>query len=885
MKIKIIRKILAFAIVVSTVATMPGVASAIPKKSDPSAGKESKTNAKKSDQGEEEEEEEINTNEIKLNKQSQAEINEEEEEINTNEIKLNKQLQDEINEEEEEKLKSSKMIAELDEMLRNVSFDGWDKSKEPLFLDYVNKLSGIYHKRFRGFFENRKADILGLLSRCDRKDNRVAEICCQLCDRARYLELNLNELDSIADIFLGYESQFDGRGDEYEKFEVAHVQIWREVYQLFQKYEGYLFSDFYSGQIALKFMQILHHLTKYIGCNPYYDVLLEMDYLAQSSIFWELFSPQQISDTIDAMYKLLNSVNGEEVSVVNYVNIIVGLAENCQSIGCVAEQVSKLRDIAVKLICDEKFSTSNIKNGCVKTILRLKETGILAGLSPQQNLKILYKLAENIDRLPYALIVEFDEKCSMSIVDKPWESTSKDIISYFGRNIDYNEFKCDEEHAKKTVFIINELISASETARKNPLVFDVLNRCVNVNQCSVYMWVLVTLSEMSWDKSMFYIVKLKMPQILDILKKCALTDAGQLPVTSIVASFINNGFIKGASNDEKKKLVEILNECFIEGTAHSNVMYSLKKLLFYPGNSYDVSCSIIKLLLKFSKTEDEKSQVLEHIKHFLSSLDPNELRVNWQPGNLSEVLNFLLEHYDNSKMSPALYITGILVHAGLIGCDKTDMELINKILIKYSQNKFWREFIVDFIGRLFQIHYNDGAFKSEGYSFIYDYSEIEKIMSILDKCSNDCDGDIIIKVMNVVRFMKSFYKNVKNDYKYLIIKNLILFMNKFTNSNVLRSQNVNFISELLRDGCFSKDYVFVTLDLLNKCSRYASNDLKNNILIIVGNLIRGEYINSENFELCQHTLEVVMLNCANCSKWKETFALIDNLKINSKFGK
>ena len=921
MKIKIIRKILAFAIVASTVATMPGVASAIPKKSNPSVGKESKTDDKKSDQDEEEEEEEeeeINTSATKLNKEQQSKINDkcdkkpnqikinDEKEISTNEIKSEQQSQTKMIEEDQEKsaqAKANDMILKLDNLLNQNSFNASEKSA---FLGYVGELSGRYSNNFYDYFQKRKTVILDLLAECDRKDETVVEICLRLCDLMKNSQFNKYELEKILDIFLDYESQFDGQGDEYAACEFMHAKIWRVVYKLFENYSKDLLFPPYYGQGICKFMTIFRYLIKYIGDDPDYDVLSGMDYFARNPRFLKLFSPPQLSDTIDAMHSLLTRAGGKKVCVVDYANIIVGLVENCFSKGCGTEQISKLRDIVIKLVCDEKFSNLNMRNGvdsCVGIISNFKEKGILAGLSAQQNLEIAYKLAENIDNYVDVPVVEFTKvssgdrmilpdntlfadmlqnKYSMEYINQPVGSSVEDIISYFGQNIDYNELRFDEENAKKTAFIIKNLVSVSKKVCRDPSVFDVLNKCVNVP--SARRLILATLSEMSLDKSIFFSVKLKMPQLLSILKTCVLDDAGKLPVSSIVASLMNHHFMKGASDDEKRQIIEILNECTIDGPAHSNVMFSLTELLFYFENSYDLQLqySIISSFIKFAKTGDEKREVLRYVEHFLCVGEIGKSKENWKFGNLSTLLNFLLQ-CDNGSKETFIYIIEKFVQAGLVGHDETEMELINKILLKYSDDPSLRESVVNFIEKLLKSQNAGGAPNCEGYSLLGDYSKIKQIVNILEKCSNDCYADIVARVISAVKLIKSSYRDIKNDDQNFILKKLVLLMNRLANNNASKQESVNFIGELLRDGCFSDDYVIATIDLLKKCSRYSNNDLKRDILVIVKNLINGGYINSENFEFCRNALNSVMLNCKKCgnyANYAEVFALI-----NSKFAK
>ena len=812
MKIKIIRKFLAFVIAISTIAAMPGLAGAMPKKS------------------------------------------------NVSENKVNDD-------------KKEACIATLETVLNE--YDDTTKICSSGNADFVNSVEFLssYHKDiFENFSQEKMTKILCFLHELVKFDNYFQFQTIGIIQKLSDIRFSKEGIIKILDILHDCRNFFN----DYRIEDIFKVS--RNSYIGFEKE---IFSK--AADVFLYLAEDASHIDSVFNLI---NSLMEYNFQ-----FLDYCTPSQISKIID---KFDIFIKKRETIKTCDLKFAQELAGHFKLKTCSSKSILKFKDIVINLINDKKFLNSKHIDPAV-FIAEFVKAGILTNLEKQQTMKIvdeLLKYSEDHVKIPINL---FERKFNNSerfnnnshICEKPGAygvcavysksvspSDKEDIVSqafsYFGSHIYVNNLKTDINNARRTATIIKNLICCPTFDRSELAVIDILSECAKTNEAKDA--VLAAIAHMIHSPSCSIDIKTQMTKIIQILNMCSKDNDRQLAVSSIVGELVQLDFFKESSKDELLKIFDILTMCAKNHEANKNVKFSLEKMLSDLDLSPDVVWQMLDLLFKCVTEDSDKENIVAIIEYLTFSGKLNSFKPNTMP---TLVLIHILDGCcDDKKTQAVSKIIENLANSHIIEYSNDCITLINNILEKCSSNKFARKNVANSVEQLLNNRYTNTSSNKNSASKAFlpgNGDEIYRILKILDNCLIDCYGDVAIKVVSSANLIKKAYNNIQNSDDSRMIGHLIMLLNNCAYNNIAKKDCVKFINKLIIDECFSDDYLFMILGLLQKCSEYVP--AKKDVLVAVQGLVDCGYVNPNNICAYKDKIFSLILNCSECDN-KEIFDMI-----------
>ncbi len=445
-----------------------------------------------------------------------------------------------------------------------------------------------------------------------------------------------------------------------------------------------------------------------------------------------------------------------------------------------------------------------------------------------------------------------------------------EVASYFGSHIYINNLKTDSNNARRTATIIKNLICCPTFDRSELEVIDILSECAKTNEAKDA--VLAAIAHMVHNPSWSIDIKTQMTKIIQILNICLKDNDRKLAVSSIIGELAQLDFFKESSKDELLKITDILTMCAKNYTANKNVKFSLEKMLSDSSSSPSVAWQMLDLLFKCVTEDSDKENIIAIIEYLAFSEKLN----NCKPNTMSTLVlvHILNECCDANKTQAVSKIIEKLANSHIIEYSNDCITLINDILEKCSSNKFARKNVANSVEQLLNNRYiNSFSNKNSALKAFLpgNYSEIYRIFNILNNCLIDCYGDVALKVVSSANLIKKAYNNIQNSDDSLVIEDIIDLLYDCAYNNIAKKDCVKFINQLIIDECFSDNYLSSTLDLLQKCSEYAP--AKKDVLVAVQGLVDCGYVNPNNISSHKDKIFSLIFNCSECDN-KEIFDVI-----------
>ena len=822
MKIKIIRKFLAFSIAISTVAAMPGLAGAMPKKSNVSENK-------------------VNENEKEKEKEKEKECME----------------------------TLEKVLNEYDNIVfSEVTHFSGDKD----FVDSVEFLSSHHKDIFKNFSQEKMTKILCFLHMISKFDNYFHYQIVKIIQNLSDINFSKEGIIEILDILKVCRDYFDGYGIE---------DIFLNLRDSYFGPEKEIFSK--AADVFLSLVEDPSNI------RAVFDLINSL--MCANFPFLDYCTPSQISKIIDLFDIFIKKCETIQTCDLQFA---LELARHPKLKTCSSKSILKFKDIIINLTNDKKFLNSKHINPAA-FIAEFVKTGILTNLDKQQTMTIfdeLLKFSEGNIEIPINMFgrklnnnerfnnnSEIFEKpgaygvyavYSKSILPCAKGNIVSDVASYFGSHIYINNLKTDSDNARRTATIIKNLIWCPAFDRSELAVIDILSECVKTNKAKDA--VLAAIAHMVHNPSFSVDMKTQMTKIIQILNICSKDDDRQLAVSSIIGELAEFDFFKESSEDELLKIIDSLTMCAKNCEANKNVKFSLEKMLLDSNSSPSVALQMLDLLFKCVTEDSDKESIVSIMEYLAFSEKLN----NCKPNTMSTLVlvHILNECCDDNKTQAVSKIIEKLANSHIIEYSNDSITLINDILEKCSSNKFAKKNVVNSVEKLLNnSHINSSSHKNNTSNAFLpgNGAEIYRILKILNNCWIDCYGDVALKVVSSANLIKKAYNNVQNSDDSWIVKNLIKLLNNCAHNNIAKKDCVKFINKLIIDGCFSDNYLSITLGLLQKCVEYAP--AKEDVLAAVQSLVDFGYINPNNISSHKDQICSLILNCSECGN-KEILGMI-----------
>lgn len=820
MKIKFIRKFLAFAIAISTVAATPGLAGAMPKKSSESENKTTK------------------------------------------------------NENENEKEKCMAMLEKgLNEYDNAIFPEAIHFQEDTDFMDSVEFLSSHHQDVFKNFSQEKMTKILCLLHGIAGFDgyfhNQIMRIIQNLSD----VRFSKEGIIKILDILHACRNYFDNNkiDDIFRKSRNSYIGSEKEVFSKTADVLLYLAEDSSNIRNVFDLINSLiwdnFRFLDYCTSSQISKLIDKLDIFIKES---EAIQPCDLKFALElARHPKLKTCSSEYI--LKFKNIIINLLNDKKFLNSkyISPAVYIMGFVKTGILTNlEKQQTMPI----VDQLLKYSEDHIEIPINLFErkfNSNERFNNNSQICEKPgaYGVCAVY----SKSVPPRPKDDIISEVASYFGSHIYINNLKTDSNNAKRTATIMKNLICSPAFDRSELAVIDILSECAKTNEAKDA--VLAAIAHMAHNPSFSVDIKTQMTKIIQILNICSKDKDRQLAVSSIIAELLQLDFFKESSKDELLQITSILTMCAKNYEANKNVKFSLEKMLLDSNSSSDVVWQMLDLLFKCGTEESDKGNIVAIIEHLAFS---GKLE-NCKPNTMSTLVlvHILSKCCDDNKTQAVSKIIEKLANSHIIEYSNDCITLINDMLEKCSSNKFARKNVANSIEQLLNNSYiNCSSYKNDtSKSFLPDnFAEIYRIFIILNNCLDECYGDVALKVVSSVNLIKKAYNNIKNSDDKWAIENLIRLLNNCTRNNITKKDCIKFINKLMIDECFSDSYLPITLDLLQKCVEY-SPFMKEEVLVAVQNLVDFGYINSNNVFLYKDKVFSLILNCSECGN-KEIFDMI-----------
>ena len=400
------------------------------------------------------------------------------------------------------------------------------------------------------------------------------------------------------------------------------------------------------------------------------------------------------------------------------------------------------------------------------------------------------------------------------------EDIVSEVFPYFGSNIYINNLKTDSHNAKKTATIIKNLVCCPAFDRSNLNLIGILGECVKTEEAREA--VLAAIAHMAYRPDFSADIKMQMPKVVEILNMCSKDDDQQLAISSIIAELAQADLLKEILEDDVLKIINILSICAKSDDASKNVMFSLEKMLLSLNASPDVIEQMLDLLYRLSSKASDTRNIVSIVEYLTFSEAFKNLKPNAKPtltlirilkqccgDNQTQAAAKIIEKLANSNCIEYGSEFTPLINDILAKCSN------NEFAREHVANSIEKLLTNAHISTL-----SDKS-KSSNVLSINNYLEISRTLKILNNCLTDCYGDVALKVLSSVNLIKTAYDNVQNTDEVWVIKSLIDLLSNCADNNIVKRDCVKFINGLVVNKCFSSYYLSSTVSLLEKCVEYA----------------------------------------------------------------